>query len=114
MGNDISWRPIFLGTVLSAVAVTQMVGTSLRASTTQPLQTLESSLYGRAQNLLRVAIPNNQMIATRDLADAALAILAAGGDPAQAEQLLNVVFSIQNMNVSSLWGAFPGIIIPRL
>jgi hypothetical protein len=95
-GNLVSFK-----TGLLLIAVAQFVGTYLGAAINPELAALRSSLHQRAQNILGRDIPRKGVIATRDLADAALAILIAGGDPAQAQRLLTMAFSAQNMHEHS-------------
>src|ERR1700740_2950554 len=73
-----------------------------------PLSTLKTALQDRAQNILLKDVPAGEVIATRDLVNSALAILASRGDPTQAQQLLTLAFSVQNMDTTSrTYGSFP-------
>jgi hypothetical protein len=88
------------------IAFGPLVAVAVTAPT--PMSTLETALQGRAVNMLQKEVPAGEVIATRDLTNGALAILAAGGSPAQAQQLLALAFSVQNMDVSSpTYGSFP-------
>jgi hypothetical protein len=93
---------------LLLVTALQLVGASLKASVSQELEVLRSALHQRAQNILWRNVPEKKVIATHDLVNAALAILAADGKPAQAEHLLNIAFSVQDMREQSRnYGSFP-------
>jgi hypothetical protein len=102
MKNRFVQRRVLVWISLLGITASTLLGAAV------PMNTLETAFLGRAQNMLQQGIPGGQVIATRDLTNAALAILAAGGSPAQAQQLLTVAFSVQNMNTSSpTYGSFP-------
>jgi hypothetical protein len=67
----------------------------------QRIPTLETALRGKAQSILSSDIPKGNLLSTGSLSNAALAVLATGGDPAQAQQLLNLMFSAQDMDKNS-------------
>jgi hypothetical protein len=95
-------KTVFVWFILFGAAAGQLTAGSL------PMTTLKTAFLGRAQNILVQDIPAGDMIATRDLTNSALAILAAGGSTAQAQQLLTVAFTVQDMNPSSAtYGSFP-------
>ena len=74
----------------------------------QRIPVLASALHGTATATLLDDVPNGTLLTTASLSDAALAMLASGGDPAQAQQLVNLMFSAQNMDTSSpSYGVIP-------
>jgi hypothetical protein len=100
--RQIVLKSVFVWIILFGAAVGELFGAPL------PMDTLETALLGRAQNILLKVIPAGTVTATRDLTNSALSILAAGGSVAQAQQLLTVAFAVQDMNVSSpTFGSFP-------
>ncbi len=96
-------RTVFFGAI---IVVGLALCEPLKAAT--PLSTLEEALLARALTILNDDIPNGSIIATRDLTNSALAILAAGGNPSAAQKLLTLAFSVQNIDpTSATYGSFP-------
>ena len=97
------WTGFFVWMPLLALCTAPLL-----AGAATPMTTLKTALLGRAQNILLKSIPAKEITATRDLTNSALSILAAGGNIAQAQQLLTLAFSVQNMNSESpTYGSFP-------
>jgi hypothetical protein len=102
LGSQILRTRVFIWLILFGFTPSQILAISL------PLKILQTALVGRAENILRHDIPSGAIIATRDLTNSALVVLAADGEVSQAQQLLALAFSVQNMNPTSpTYGSFP-------